>query len=318
MEVKGEVELRPPGFNIFAAFAVLAILAGPAKAYADSYFSSAPLPTFAAVALSSMLAGCLMCAVAGSRRSRPLSGPQWRGLLLLLLPQSGVILLGLEGAQSTWMHAPGRGAELLVSFAAPLWLGLISALDIVKVEAPRAAVAGAIAGIGAGLLVLPVESYALGWNQALAFMLDCLLGIAMVISWTVARPRLRGVAIAQVAGDYLLMSAVGYAILSFVFERAMWQALEWKPVALSLAVHGLLLFGSWWLWFWLFRRLTLAAFGMRALAAWVATLAPGFALFGLRDWRMDVAFLGAIASLVVALRARTGEEQPLSLGLADS
>ena len=72
---------------------------------------------------------------------------------------------------------------------------------------------------------------------------------------------------------------------------------------------------TWWLWFWLLQRMTLAAFGMRALAAWASALLPGFAIFGFRQWRIDAALAIAVAAIVVALRARVAEEQPMALGL---
>ena len=314
MEVNGETH----GCRVYAAFVALAVLAGPVNAYADTFFLAAPSPIFAGTAISSVLAGVVLLAMSGQGRGGSVSAPQLRILLLLLLPQSCAVLLASGYVRISWMHRTGWGAALLIAFAAPLWLGLVSALEIVEVEVPRAVAAAAIAGIGAGLLVLPVESYALGWNQVSTFLLDCLLGIAMVISWTLARPRLQGLAVARAAGVYLLMSAAGYAILSLIFERAQWQPLAWNSVALPLAFRAILLLASWGLWFWLLLRLSLAAFGMRSLAAWAAAMAPGFAAFGLRQWRMDVAFLVAIASLVVALRARTAEEQPLALGLAGS
>jgi hypothetical protein len=36
---------------------------------------------------------------------------------------------------------------------------------------------------------------------------------------------------------------------------------------------------------------------------------------GFAEWRMDVAVAIAVAAIVVALRARTAEEQPTALGL---
>jgi hypothetical protein len=60
---------------------------------------------------------------------------------------------------------------------------------------------------------------------------------------------------------------------------------------------------------------TLGAFGMRALAAWLAAVIPGLAAFGFRDWRADAAVVIALGAVVVALRARVAEEQPVALGL---
>jgi hypothetical protein len=38
-------------------------------------------------------------------------------------------------------------------------------------------------------------------------------------------------------------------------------------------------------------------------------------LFGFMSWRIDVALAIAVAAIVVALRARVADEQPLALGL---
>jgi hypothetical protein len=72
---------------------------------------------------------------------------------------------------------------------------------------------------------------------------------------------------------------------------------------------------SWWLWFWLLQRMTMAAFGMRALAAWAAALLPGFLMYGFLSWRIDAAVAISLAALVIAVRARVTDEQPLALGL---
>jgi hypothetical protein len=62
--------------------------------------------------------------------------------------------------------------------------------------------------------------------------------------------------------------------------------------------------------------MTLAAFGMRTLAAWTATVAPGFVLMGFSEWRIDAAFVIALVAIVFSLRARVAEEQPVALGLS--
>jgi hypothetical protein len=54
---------------------------------------------------------------------------------------------------------------------------------------------------------------------------------------------------------------------------------------------------------------------MRQLAAWVAAVVPELALIGFRQWRLDAALVIALGAIVVALRARGGEEQPVALGL---
>jgi hypothetical protein len=72
------------------------------------------------------------------------------------------------------------------------------------------------------------------------------------------------------------------------------------------------------LWFWVLQRVTLGAFGMRALAAWLAAVIPGFAVFGFLEWRADVAIAVALSAVVISLRAAPVEEQPVALGLGGS
>jgi len=100
-----------------------------------------------------------------------------------------------------------------------------------------------------------------------------------------------------------------------VFERGAWQPIEWREMAIQLLVQAAVTACLWSLWFWLLERMPLAAFGMRALAVWAASIIPGFMLLGFMNWRVDVALAIAVAALVVALRARVADEQPTALGL---
>jgi hypothetical protein len=86
-------------------------------------------------------------------------------------------------------------------------------------------------------------------------------------------------------------------------------------MALPLAVQAAVIAGSWCLWFWLLQRISLAAFGMRDLAMWTASIVPGFVLLGFLNWRVDLALAIAVSAIVVALRAPPREEQPTALGL---
>jgi len=142
-----------------------------------------------------------------------------------------------------------------------------------------------------------------------------LLGILAVFSWAYARPHLAATSTAAAAGCFLLLNALG-AMATIPFLTAAPAQLDWQQAALPLVLAALLNLATWWLWFWLLERMTLAAFGMRALATWAAAIVPGFVLVSLTNWRNDAAFVIAIAALVAALRARTADEQPLALGLA--
>ena len=42
---------------------------------------------------------------------------------------------------------------------------------------------------------------------------------------------------------------------------------------------------------------------------------PGFVMGGFTQWRVDLALAIAVGAIVVALRARVADEQPLALGL---
>jgi hypothetical protein len=119
-----------------------------------------------------------------------------------------------------------------------------------------------------------------------------------------------------VAGSYLLLSALGNAGLSLVLDRRSWQPFAWREMAVPLLAQAAVIGCSWYLWFWLLQRISLAAFGMRALATWTASILPGFVLFGFLSWRVDLALAIAVAAIAVSLRAPRREEQPVTLGLS--
>jgi hypothetical protein len=245
-----------------------------------------------------------------------LQARHWLVLLVLLLPQwLGVAMTAPAIRSFAWLHEAPWGVAFLLSLAAPLWLALLSALQIVSVPVPRAVVGATLAGIAAVCLVLPTEAYSLTPKQAPVLLLQLLLNILVVFTWTYAAPRLGEVGALASAGSYLLLSALGSAGQSLLFERSAWPAAEWRGLAIPLLVQAILVACLWSLWFWLLERMTLSAFGMRALATWTASILPGFVLLGFLRWRVDVALAIAVAAIVIALRARVGEEQPTALGL---
>jgi hypothetical protein len=244
-----------------------------------------------------------------------LDSTQWSAVLLLLIPQWCAIPLSPLARPISWLHGIGWGAALLLSVAAPLWLGLAAALELVEVRVPRMVIGAAIAGVGAVCLVVPLGAYSIAVNQAPMLALQLLLNLAIVVSWVYAAPRLAGAGTLVVAGSYLLLSAVGDGAFSLAFQRGAWQLLDWGSAWAPLLAQAGVAAAIWWLWFWLLQRMTLAAFCMRSLAGWVAAMVPGFAMVGYLQWRMDVAVGIAFAAIVVALRSRVTEEQPTALGL---
>jgi hypothetical protein len=134
-------------------------------------------------------------------------------------------------------------------------------------------------------------------------------------SWAYARPRLTTCPIRSAAACYLAVSGIGYLAFAAIYEHDFWHApdlhLAWATLLPDVAV----LIVSWSLWFWLFQRLTLAAFSMRMLANCAAALLPGFLSFGIGQWRMDASFVISCIAVGFALRATAVEEQPVSLGL---
>lgn len=303
--------------KVLAAFVLLAVIAGPIRGYSASAFGAATgFQTLAGGALSGALAGIVLLAVAVVRRERTLRGPQWLALAVLLVPQWLMLPLTAPYVRSIpWLHETSWAVSFLLSLAAPLWLALLSAMDVVPVEVPRAVAGAAIAGIGAVYLVVPVNAYNLAADQTPVLVLELLLNIVVVFSWAYAAPRLEGAGAFATAGSFLLLSAGGNVLSSLLFERESWQPLDWRGILVPLLLEATVVAASCWLWFWLLQRMSLASFGMRTLAAWVASVAPGLLFMGLTEWRIDAAFAIALGAVVVALRARVAGEQPVALGL---
>ncbi len=204
---------------------------------------------------------------------------------------------------------------MLIAVAAPLWLGLLAALRMFAVEVPRAVAAAGIAGVGAVLLVLPTDVYAVAVGEIPMLVAKLLLGMAIVFSWWFVRQRLAGVDVLPAAGMFLLMSALVSAVSSLFVERAVWQPMNWRDAAMPVLVQAGLVAASCWLWFYLLVRMRLTGFVMHPLAVWVAGIV--WELMGVRfaAWRMDVAAVIAVGAIVVGVRARIADEQPTALGL---
>jgi hypothetical protein len=309
-----------PTRPVVAAFIALAVLAGPITTFAFTPFPfSMPWPTTIGSALSSVLAGAALLLFCVTQKRRMLNAKQWLALLVLLLPQWLALLLTAPTIRSfPWLHETGWGVAFLLSLAAPLWLALLSALQVISVQVPRAVVGATLAGIAAVCLVIPIDVYAIAPNQIPALMLQLLLNILIVFTWTYAAPRLTAVSALAAAGSYLLLSALGNASFSLLFERSARQSIEWRELAIPLLVQAAVIACLWTLWFWLLVRMTLAAFGMRALTMWTASIIPGFVFLGFLIWRVDLALAIAVGAIVIALRARGVDEQPMALGLGET
>jgi hypothetical protein len=283
-------------WRAYAAFAGLAALAGPVTGFLSQPFADATnRQPFAGEAACSAAAGVALLAIATARGCRRLNRQQCSALLVLLLPLWCSVPIARMAESTPWLRGIGLGALLLLSVAAPLWLGLLAALDVIQQDIPRAAPGAAIAGLFAVCLVAPQESYSVAWNQAGMLLVQALLSIAVVYSWTFAAGRLAGSSVLMTAGSYLILVALGDAVFSLLLERA-----------------------GWLLWFWLLGRMALAAFAMQALAAWLAGMFCQISVPGLRNLRADAAMAIAACAIFVALRARAADEQPTALGLGEA
>lgn len=298
-------------------FAALAVLAGPVRsATASGIEYPLHFQQFAAAALTGTLAGAVLLTLSLLRGEAMLGRRQWLALGMLLVPQWLGTRLSVPLIRAVpWLHETPWGVPFLLALAAPLWLGLLAALELVTVDVPRAVVGAGIAGIGAALLLVPVDAYRVAPDMAPVLAAHVALGILVVFSWAFAVSRLVGAGKLAVAGSFLLLSGAGQAAFSLLLERPHWQAVNWHDVWAPLLVAAAVLGAFWWLWFWLLEHLSLAAFCMNSLAAWTAALLPGFAMFGFLSLRGDAALAIALGAIAVAVRARVAEEQPLALGL---
>jgi hypothetical protein len=306
-------------WRAYAAFAGLAALAGPVTGFLSQPFADATnRQPFAGEAACSAAAGVALLAIATARGCRRLNRQQCSALLVLLLPLWCSVPIARMAESTPWLRGIGLGALLLLSVAAPLWLGLLAALDVIQQDIPRAAPGAAIAGLFAVCLVAPQESYSVAWNQAGMLLVQALLSIAVVYSWTFAAGRLAGSSVLMTAGSYLILVALGDAVFSLLLERAGWQPVDWAAAWQPMLFQSCTMAFLWLLWFWLLGRMALAAFAMQALAAWLAGMFCQISVPGLRNLRADAAMAIAACAIFVALRARAADEQPTALGLGEA
>jgi hypothetical protein len=303
--------------RVIWAFVALAVVAGPVRTLAYNTFGFVWVwPAPGGGVATALLAGFVLLLIGLARRERMLAGKQVLALAVLLLPQCAAVVLNPPlGMTTPWLRDTPWGAAFLLSVAAPLWLGLLSALDLIPVEVPRVTVGAGIAGVGAICLTIPTDAYRVAPHQTVALMIHLLVGILVVLTWAYARPILAGAGIFATAGSFLVLSALRDAGLGLLTRQRPWTPPDWRAAAVPLLVEAMVSAVLWSLWFWLLERMTLAAFSMGSLAMWTAGIIPGFVLFGFRNWRVNVALAIAVGAIVVALRARVVDEQPTALGL---
>lgn len=309
-----------PSRTVVVAFVALAIFAGPVRTFAYSAFGFAWVwPAPGGDVATALLAGCVLLLISLARRERILSGKQWSALVVLLLPQLPALMLDASSKWSVpWLRDTPWGVAFLLSVAAPLWLGLLSALEQIPVEVPRLVVGAGIAGVGAVCLTIPTDAYRAAPSQAVALTVHLVVNVLVVFTWAYARPLLNGAGTLATAGSFLLLSALRDAGFGLLSGREMWMPVGWHGILLPLLVEVVVSACLWSLWFWLLRRMTLAAFSMGSLAMGTASMIPGFVWFGFMSWRIDVALVVSISAIAVALRARVAEEQPVALGLGST
>jgi hypothetical protein len=297
--------------QVVAAFVGLAIVTGPIAALTSNpfYFGLPWLAPWTTAAASGG-AGIVLLGMCRAKGWPLLRAREWLVVAVLLMPQ-----FAANVASISRLHETRWGVMFLIRVAAPLWLALLSALQLVRAEVPRATVGAAIAGIGAVCLMTPVDAFRVAANQAPMAVVHLLVGVATVYTWVYAAQRLAGAGAVACAGSFLLLDAAlkfGSSRLSAVSPP---QGFGWHEVWVAMTVQAVVVGCSSYLWFWLLGRMRLAAFCMSALAMWTATMLPGVVLFGFLQWRVDVAVAIAVGAIVVALRAQVADEQPTALGL---
>jgi hypothetical protein len=314
-----------PTLGVTIAFIALAVLVGivPVWTVTALDYALSSFQRLAGSALSFALAGVGLMLLSAAVKQRMLNAKQWLAILVLSIPQWLTHALDESYVGDVrWLHAPRPGVWQLLSISAPVWLALLSAMQLVQEKVPRTVVGAAIAGIGTVCLVRSTDEYSVAPKQIPVALVQLLLSIVIVYTWAYAKPRLASAGTLAVAGAFLVLSALGEGGFWLLSERSFWQPVDWREVVIPLAVQAAVIAATWWLWFWLLKRMTLAAFGMRALAAWAAVLMLALANSDLPDWRMgwrmDAALVIAVSAIVVALRARVTEEQPVALGLGAS
>ncbi len=312
MEVSARSETR-----IYVALAALAILLGPAKFFLDQQVGVATdAQTTAAPALAGLFAGLLLTGIAIARREPMLRRAERVAILVPLLPQLADHLLHAAARSAIpWLRQPGSGDALLLTLAAPLWLGLLAAAQAIQFEVPRITIGATIVAVGAACLTLPLNAYAVAANQLVMLTLQLSLLILTVWTWVFAATRLSRRNVILTAGAFLLLQTALSELPTLFVQGSALQQIDWRRAAVPLLLQSLASAAAMLLWFFLLTRMRLSAFTLHPLAAWLASTLAGLALFGIADWRQDAAFAIGLGALLLGIRARAAEDRPIALEL---
>lgn len=304
--------MRPWPKTIHVAFVALALLQGwPGRG--SSLAAALHGQTFAAQAISSAFAACLLLGIALLRGTKLPDRHQTGAIVLLIwVPMLTTLLITSSGEQRPAWFAPSPwGLRLLAALAAPLWLALLSGLQLSKAVVPRVLSGATIAALAGACLLLPGPSMTLRSTRDIpATMLTIVASIATVWTWSYASHRLQRLSVVLSASAACFIAGLTSATLSVLLERPHWQHVAADEVLMPLCIETLLFtLPIAVLWYWLLRAMPLPAFSMQAIAAWFVPSLSGFFFFGFRAWRVDAAFLLGVGALVVGLRARPDHDE---------
>ena len=241
----------------------------------------------------------------------------WSLLLLAGVTFSGELLVRPYVIALLDQHAAKSAQQQIIWMAGALWLALLGALRWVPEETPRATVGAALAGIAGFCLLLSANQLSVRWVEMPVLVLSLVQAVAMVWTWSGARRIFARGSVTMVAACGLLVSAAihGLATLATPQSAAELQDLVWaevwRPLALAVVTTG----AAGVLWFWLLQHLELAAFSIHPVALWTVGLLWQAALFGFFTWRSGAALALGLGAIVVALRARLEDDDPVRLGL---
>jgi hypothetical protein len=293
--------------GILVAFVGYALLAGPVTGLSSLWLR---WQTYTETAAALMLAGGALLIVGAIRGDRIRGLRPWLCLAALALPWFVLNLAGLTPV-SARLYATPWGVAFLISLAAPLWLGFLSAVRAAPKDVPRLTVGVGIIGAGAALLVIPTDSYSISVVQIPMLLLQLAAGIGAVYAWWFAQKWLTRQPVLMCAGGYLALLGV----VSLVLQRPDGAIMDWRGAGWQVLSQAALAAGTYVLWFYLLLRLRLPAFTLLPLAAWTALTVCGLPATLFASWRDDAAAVIALGAVVVGLRARVVDEQPTAPGL---
>ncbi|GAC1419778.1 MAG: hypothetical protein NVSMB62_12930 [Acidobacteriaceae bacterium] len=301
----------------YLALAALAVLLGPVRfSLGQQVVVATQGQITIAPALVGIFAGVVLVGLGLAGHQPTFRGPQRLAIVALLLPPFADHLLHNPSLSTiTWLRLPPGGDALLLTLAAPLWLGLLVALQAARAEVPRITIAAAIAAIGAACLTVPLDAYTVAATQIVMLIVQLALLIATVWSWYFARERLNPTNFALTAGVFLLLQTAILQAPTLLTQKSELQPIDWRHAVIPVLLQALATAAAMLLWFWLLTRMTPAAFTLHPLALWIASTATAIALFGLTNWREDTALAVALAALIAGLRAHPSEEHPITLEL---